>query len=114
MSVSGIRGVVGQTLTAQVATDVGCAYADHLAGGRIVVGRDSRESGPTLQAALIAGLVAGGCEVIDLGVVGTASHKPGKKNPRAWVPRSSLSAVRTGHRRQSECHGRCAGLTRPK
>ena len=71
MSVSGIRGVVGETMTPQVAADVGVAYADHLAGGRIVVGRDSRESGETLQAALVAGLVAGGCEVIDLGVVST-------------------------------------------
>ncbi|MCH7703113.1 MAG: phosphoglucosamine mutase, partial [Planctomycetes bacterium] len=99
MSVSGIRGVVGETMTPQVAANVGFAYADHLAGGRIVVGRDSRESGETLQAALVAGLVAGGCEVIDLGVVSTpgvgimvgqrraaggvvitASHNPGEWN----------------------------------
>ncbi|MCH7721295.1 MAG: phosphoglucosamine mutase [Planctomycetes bacterium] len=99
MSVSGIRGVVGETMTPQVAADVGFAFADYLTGGRVVVGRDSRESGETLQAALVAGLVAGGCEVIDLGVVSTpgvgimvgqrraaggvvitASHNPGEWN----------------------------------
>ena len=66
MSVSGIRGVVGETMTPQVAADVGYAYADHLAGGRVVIGRDSRESGEMLQAALVAGLVAGGCKAAGL------------------------------------------------
>ena len=42
-------------------------------GARIVVGRDPRESGPVLEAALIAGLVEGGARVIRLGVLPTAA-----------------------------------------
>lgn len=71
LGVSGIRGIVGLTLTPQVAAAAGCALATHVGGGRVVVGRDSRPTGDMVRQAAISGLLAGGCEVIDLGIVST-------------------------------------------
>lgn len=71
MSVSGVRGVVGQELTPLVALQMAAAYGTWLGQGPVVVGRDSRPSGPTLQAAVSAGLTGVGCQVIDLGVAST-------------------------------------------
>ncbi len=69
-----IRGIVGQTLNAEVAKQIGQAFGSAaLAKGQtaVVIGRDGRLSGPELTAALAAGLQAGGIDVIDLGVVAT-------------------------------------------
>ncbi len=69
-----IRGVIGRTLDAGVATQVGQAFGRAvLAKGErsVVIGRDGRLSGPELAAALAAGLQAVGVDVIDLGVVAT-------------------------------------------
>jgi len=69
-----IRGVVPETLDADVAEALGRAFgsAARAAGERAVaVGRDGRLSGPALADALIRGLVATGVEVIDIGAVTT-------------------------------------------
>jgi phosphomannomutase / phosphoglucomutase len=70
-----IRGVAGEDLTEEVATAVGGAYAAFLAQkgvkGAISVGRDNRPSGEGLHRALVAGLMASGIEVIDIGIVPT-------------------------------------------
>ncbi len=69
-----IRGVVGSTLTTEVARLIGRAIGSEVIerGLReIVVGRDGRLSGPELSAALIEGLRAAGCDVIDVGQVPT-------------------------------------------
>jgi len=69
-----IRGVAGETLTVAVVREVGKALAaTALAAGssQFVVGRDGRLSGPELAAALTEGLLAGGCDVIDIGMVAT-------------------------------------------
>jgi len=50
---------------------LGRAAASHLGADRVVIGRDTRESGPSLARALAEGLVAGGLEVTSLGVVPT-------------------------------------------
>jgi phosphomannomutase len=71
ISVSGVRGVVGQGLTPELATSFAAALAEHANGGRMVLGRDSRPSGLMLRHAVLAGLLAAGCEVEDLGVVPT-------------------------------------------
>jgi phosphomannomutase/phosphoglucomutase len=69
-----IRGVVGKTLTAPVAMLIGQAIGS-LARARgltqMCVARDGRLSGPQLSEALIAGLRASGCDVIDVGMVPT-------------------------------------------
>ena len=71
ISVSGIRGIVGETMTPQLAVDLGCAFASHVRGGKVVLACDSRPSGAMVRAAVLSGLLSGGCEVIDLGVVST-------------------------------------------
>ncbi|MFO8148710.1 MAG: phosphoglucosamine mutase [Trueperaceae bacterium] len=73
----GIRGVAGANpMTATFALELGAATADHLHqrnGSRptVVVGRDTRRSGPMLVAAMTAGLTSRGADVVDLGVMPT-------------------------------------------
>lgn len=71
VSVSGVRGLIGQTLTPQVATEFAQAYGTLLGGGRVVLARDSRPSGEMFASAVASGLLAAGCEVTQLGVVMT-------------------------------------------
>ena len=76
VSVSGVRGRVGEALTpeiiAQFAAGFG-AWAVARAGGKaqIVVGRDSRVSGPMFQPVVHAALQSVGCDVLDIGMVPT-------------------------------------------
>lgn len=71
IGVSGIRGVVGGFLTPLLARAFAQAFGTYVGGGRVVVGRDTRSSGPMLQRAVHSGLLASGCEVIDVGVLPT-------------------------------------------
>ncbi len=71
IGVSGIRGVVGPFLTPQLARAFAQAFGTYVGGGRVVVGRDTRASGPMLQHAVQCGLLAAGCEAIDVGVLPT-------------------------------------------
>jgi phosphomannomutase len=66
-----IRGVVGETLAAVDAAAIGRAFAEIVAeeaGSRVAVGRDGRLSSPALEAALVAGLSAGGVDVLRIGL----------------------------------------------
>ncbi len=75
----GIRGSAGAELTPELVLAVGRAAGRVLAAGPLepgarrtfVIGRDTRWSGPMLQAALSAGLAAEGVDVVDLGVLPT-------------------------------------------
>src|SRR5262249_61543989 len=71
VSVSGIRGVVGRSLTPELATAFAAALGSHTQGGRIVLSRDGRPSGVVLRHAVLAGLLGAGCDVQDLGVAPT-------------------------------------------
>jgi phosphomannomutase len=71
VSISGIRGVVGDGLGPREAVRFGLAFGTHLGGGTVVMGRDSRPTGPMLAAALRAGLLATGCRVADVGILST-------------------------------------------
>jgi phosphomannomutase len=71
VSVSGIRGVVGQSLTPGVAVAFAGALGQHTNGGKIVLSRDGRPSGTMLRHAIVSGLLAAGCEIHDLGVAPT-------------------------------------------
>lgn len=71
VSVSGVRGVIGQGLTPQAALAFASALAERVGGGPVVVGRDGRPSGVVLWHAVVAGLTAGGCVVHDVGVAAT-------------------------------------------
>ena len=68
----GVRGRAGVDLTERLARDLGVAAA-RFAGpdGAILIGRDTRESGPGLEAALVDGIVAGGGVAVTAGVLPT-------------------------------------------
>jgi phosphomannomutase/phosphoglucomutase len=70
-----IRGIAGKDLTEEAARLVAGAYAAFLSEkgvkGSVAVGRDNRPSGEKLHAALVAGLLASGIDVVDIGIVPT-------------------------------------------
>lgn len=66
-----IRGKLGEELNEEVAYRIGRAYAQHLAAKRVVVGGDVRPTSATLKQALANGLMDGGADVVDIGMVGT-------------------------------------------
>jgi phosphoglucosamine mutase len=87
----GVRGVAFEELTVELVHQLGRAAARTLGGDTFFLGRDTRESGPVLQAALAAGLAAEGVAVIDLGVVPTpavAFASAGRGRPAAMVSAS--------------------------
>ena len=71
IGVSGIRGVVGDFLTPQLACAFAQAFGTYVGSGRVVVGRDTRKSGEMLQHAVACGLLASGCDVVDVGILPT-------------------------------------------
>jgi len=71
IGVSGIRGVVGEFLTPQLACAFAQAFGTYVGAGRVVVGRDTRASGPLMQHAVQCGLLAAGCQVTDVGILPT-------------------------------------------
>lgn len=71
VSVSGVRGIVGASLTPEVIVRYVGAFAALHRGSHVVVGRDSRQSGPWVQQLVEAVLRAAGKRVTSLGVVAT-------------------------------------------
>jgi len=71
ISVSGLRGVVGQTLTPELAVRYAAAFVAGASSGTIVISRDSRDSGEMLSGALRAGLRAVGRDTADAGIAAT-------------------------------------------
>lgn len=100
IGISGVRGIVGASLTAKTALDFGSAFGTFMNCGDVAVARDTRTSGDMLKSAVISSLLASGCKVIDIGIVPTptalfyvrshknidggviitASHNPGEWN----------------------------------
>ncbi len=108
-SVSGVRGVIGESLTPEVLSKFAAAYGTFVRGGRVVVGTDSRLSREMCKYAVFSGLISVGCEVIDLGVVPTptiqlmveelkaaggiavtASHNPAEWNALKFFTREGI------------------------
>ncbi|MBQ9788047.1 MAG: phosphoglucosamine mutase [Lentisphaeria bacterium] len=70
-SESGVRGILGQGLTPKLVCNLASAFGDYMGGGKIIIGRDTRSSGEMFEMAVCSGLLAVGCEVVNLGIVPT-------------------------------------------
>ncbi|MCJ7587070.1 MAG: phosphoglucosamine mutase, partial [Candidatus Aminicenantes bacterium] len=64
VSISGVRGVIGESLTPQLAARFAQAFGTYLGRGKVIVGRDARPSGVMLQEAVFAGLLSVGCQPV--------------------------------------------------
>ncbi len=67
----GVRGVAGEVLTASLALQLGRAAVAELGARRLLILRDTRRSGPMLEAALAAGAASSGASVLSGGVLPT-------------------------------------------
>jgi phosphomannomutase len=115
ISISGVRGVVGDSLTPALLTRFSQAFGTYTGSGRVVIGRDTRTSGEMVRQAVVAGLLSSGCRIIDIGVCPvptvqlmvrqlglqggiavTASHNPAEWNALKFVGADGffLSAAR--------------------
>lgn len=109
ISISGVRGVIGDSLTPTLLTRFAQAFGTYVGSGTIVIGRDTRTSGEMVRQAVIAGLLSSGCRVIDLdvcpvptvqlsvrqrhaqgGIAITASHNPAEWNALKFVNSEGL------------------------
>jgi phosphomannomutase len=70
-SISGIRGVVGDGLDPEQCARFAAAFGNYCNGGTVVLGRDTRPTGEMVRQAVVAGLMATGCTIVDIGVVPT-------------------------------------------
>lgn len=93
IGITGVRGIVGETFTPEVAVGFSQAFGTYLDGGRILVCRDTRPSGPMVRSAVVAGLLAAGCEVIDLEICPT----PTLQLAVTWLEADGGIAVTAGH-----------------
>jgi phosphomannomutase len=109
ISISGVRGVVGESLTPTLLTRFAQAFGTYVGPGAIVIGRDTRTSGEMVRQAVVAGLLSSGCRVVDLdvcpvptvqllvrrrgargGIAITASHNPAEWNALKFVNSAGL------------------------
>lgn len=113
ISVAGVRGVVGTSLTPAVALRFAAAFGSYAGRGQVVVGRDPRLSGPVIEQAVEAGLRSVGCGVVRIGIVPTptvqlmtrllrarggiaitASHNPPQWNALKFISAQGLFLTR--------------------
>ncbi len=71
ISISGVRGVIGDSLTPDLLTRFSQAFGTYIGSGRVVVGRDTRTSGEMVRQAVVSGLLSSGCRILDAGVCPT-------------------------------------------
>ena len=109
ISISGVRGVVGQSLTPKLLTRFAQAFGTHTGSGTIVIGRDPRTSGEMVKHAVVAGVLSTGSRVVDIGmcpvptvqlqvrhrraqggIAITASHNPPEWNALKFIGSSGL------------------------
>lgn len=71
IGLSGVRGIVGDTITPELVMNFACAFGTFLNSKKVLLGRDTRVSGPMLHSAAISSLLATGCDILDLGICPT-------------------------------------------
>jgi len=104
ISISGVRGVIGDSLTPTMLTRFAQAFGTYVGSGTTVIGRDPRTSGEMVKQAVIAGLLSSGSRIIDIGmcpvptiqlvvrhehvqggIAITASHNPAEWNALKFI-----------------------------
>jgi len=109
ISISGVRGVVGESLTPTLLVRFAQAFGTYVGSGNIVIGRDPRTSGEMVKQSVVSGLLSSGCGVFDVGVCPvptvqlmvrqrsahggiaiTASHNPAEWNALKFVGADGL------------------------
>jgi phosphomannomutase len=83
ISVSGVRGVVGESLTPQLASKFAQAFGTYLGRGSVIVGQDSRISGTMVKKAVLSGLLSVGCQPVEIGICPIPSIQVLTKQSRA-------------------------------
>jgi len=98
VGVSGVRGIVGNSLVPEVVTKFSAAFGNLVHRGKVIVGADTRTSNDLFRYAVFSGLLSVGCEVIDIGICPTPSAQlmveklkveggiviTGSHNPAEW------------------------------
>ena len=104
ISISGVRGVIGDSLTPAMLARFAQAFGTYVGSGTVVVGRDTRTSGEMVRQAVFSGLLSSGCRVLDVdivpvptvqmavrhrrahgGIAITASHNPAEWNALKFI-----------------------------
>lgn len=115
VGVSGVRGIVGETLFPALAADFAASFGNFSGRGCIIVGRDTRPSGVMIENAVAAGLLASGADVLLAGIVPTptlqivvrhydaagavaitASHNPSEWNALKFIDSSAFFLTENG------------------
>jgi phosphomannomutase len=109
ISISGVRGVIGESLTPALLTRFAQAFGTYVGSATIVIGHDPRTSSEMVKQAVIAGLLSSGCRVVDIGmcpvptvqllvrqhrahggIAITASHNPAEWNALKFIGADGL------------------------
>jgi phosphomannomutase len=109
ISISGVRGVVGESLTPILLTRFAQTFGTCVGARTIVIGRDPRTSGEMVKQAVVAGLLSSGCRIVDIGmcpvptvqllvrhhraqggIAITASHNPAEWNALKFIGRDGF------------------------
>jgi phosphomannomutase len=93
IGITGVRGIVGETFTPELVVGFAQAFGTYLDSGRILIGSDTRSSRPMVRSSVLAGLLATGCEVIDLGICPTPSLQLAIK----WLEADGGISITAGH-----------------
>lgn len=109
ISVSGVRGIVGKGLTPSIVSRFALAFGTFVKGGKVVIGSDTRHSREVIRHSVVSGLLASGCDVVDIGICPTptvlynvkhlktlggiaitASHNPAEWNGLKFIGRGGI------------------------
>jgi phosphomannomutase len=93
IGIGGVRGVVGETFTPELIVGFAQAFGTYVGPGGVLVCRDTRPSGPMVLPAVIAGLLATGCDVVDLGICPT----PSLQLATPWLGAAGGISITAGH-----------------